>query len=344
MYRIAPVPFPANHDAGADASAPRGRAQPMTVNVPGRPVTTDAPAAPAGHGGAGTERRQRTWPASGVERGTPARETDLPAHAPGASHREAGISARALGASHPETDTSARSPSALHHEPGVSAHAPGASHRAPGTAPGEPNASNRERGPSPWEGDRVRPLSRRQIEDRFQDLGELYEATSGGSRNNGNGNGNGNGSANRDAFLRRLAGEVRRPGFALLIAENTTLTACAYGFPVRAADPWWQGHDTLLPRLLHGLAVTGGLFAVSGIVVPPRVRTHYQDRDWNLARRLQRRLLADHAPALGVTLVPRTDAETLTAYRAWGWQDVVADPDGLDPRLPGSCRVLVLRP
>ena len=246
----------------------------MTVNVPGRPVTTDAPAAPAGHGGAGTERWRRTWSPSG-------REPDA-------------------------------SPSGSGHEP---------------------NVSNRERGPSPWEGDRVRPLSRRQIEDRFQDLGELYEATSGGSRN-----------GNRDTFLRRLAGEVRRPGFALLIAENTTLTACAYGFPVRAADPWWQGHDTLLPRLLHGLAVTGGLFAVSGIVVPPRVRTHYQDRDWNLARRLQRRLLADHAPALGVTLVPRTDTETLTAYRAWGWQDVVADPDGLDPRLPGSCRVLVLRP
>ncbi|MFI6466832.1 hypothetical protein [Streptomyces sp. NPDC050528] len=260
----------------------------MTVNVPGRPVTTDAPAAPAGHGGAGTERRQRTWPASGGE--------------PDASPSEAG------------------------HEPDAS----------PSGSGHEPNVSNRERGPSPWEGDRVRPLSRRQIEDRFQDLGELYEATSGGSRTNGNGN--------RDAFLHRLAGEVRRPGFALLIAENTTLTACAYGFPVRAADPWWQGHDTLLPRLLHGLAVTGGLFAVSGIVVPPRVRTHYQDRDWNLARRLQRRLLADHAPALGVTLVPRTDTETLTAYRAWGWQDVVADPDGLDPRLPGSCRVLVLRP
>ncbi|MGW0834031.1 hypothetical protein [Streptomyces prunicolor] len=229
----------------------------------------------------------------------------------------------------------------------------------------------RERGPSPWEGDRVRPLSRRQIEDRFQDLGVLYEETCGGART---------GNRSPTAFLRRLAGDVRRPGFALLIAENTTLTACAYGFPVRVGDPWWQGHDTRLPRLLHGLAVTGGLFAVSGIVVPPRVRTHYQDRDWNLARRLQGRLLADHAPALGVTLIPRTDTETLAAYRAWGWQDVatgpasesvragsesvragsgpvrgpsdparapergpLAGPDALDPRLPGPCRVLVLR-
>ncbi|WP_405842483.1 hypothetical protein [Streptomyces sp. NBC_01518] len=280
MHRIAPVPFSANHDAGADPFRARGRAQPMTVNVPGRPVTADAPAAPAGHGGAGTAGWERTWSTTGDE----------------------------------------------------------------------PHTSNRERGPSPWEGDRVRPLSRRQIEDRFQDLGVLYEETCGGPRT---------GNRSRTAFLRRLAGDVRRPGFTLLIAENTTLTACAYGFPVRAADPWWQGHDTRLPRLLQGLAVTGGLFAVSGIVVPPRVRTHYQDRDWNLARRLQRRLLADHAPALGVTLVPRTDTETLTAYRAWGWQDVAGarpDParapergslrgsDGLDPRVSGACRVLVLAP
>jgi len=258
----------------------------MTVNVPGRPVTADAPAALDRHGGAGTAGWQRTWSTSGHERG--------------ASDRERGTSGG-------ERGTSGR----------------------------ERRPSNRERGPSPWEGDRVRPLSRRQIEDRFQDLGVLYEETCGGTRT---------GNRSRTAFLRRLAGDVRRPGFTLLIAENTTLTACAYGFPVRAADPWWQGHDTRLPRLLHGLAVTGGLFAVSGIVVPPRVRTHYQDRDWNLARRLQRRLLDDHAPALGVTLVPRTDTETLAAYRAWGWQDVVTGRDGLDPRLPGACQVLVLGP
>ncbi|MGX9887454.1 hypothetical protein [Streptomyces sp. NPDC002276] len=190
----------------------------------------------------------------------------------------------------------------------------------------------RERGPSPRQGDRLRPLSRRQIEDRFEDLGDLYEETSGGNRA---------GTRSRAEFLRRLAGDVRRPGFTLLIAENTTLTAFAYGFPVRGADPWWQGCDTRLPRTVRGLAVTGGLFAVSGIVVPPRVRTHYQDRDWNLARRLQHRLLDDHAPALGVTLLPATDTETLTAYRAWGWRDVVAE--ARDPRPPaGACRVLLL--
>ncbi|SED89215.1 hypothetical protein SAMN05216489_04815 [Streptomyces sp. 3213] len=207
-------------------------------------------------------------------------------------------------------------------------------HAGADTAQGEkPWAPGRERGPSPRQGDRLRPLSRRQVEDRFEDLGDLYEETSGGGTRAG--------TRSRADFLRRLAGEVRRPGFTLLIAENTTLTAFAYGFPVRGADPWWQGCDTRLPRTVRGLAVTGGLFAVSGIVVPARVRTHYQDRDWNLARRLQRRLLDDHAPALGVALLPAADTETLAAYRAWGWRDVVAE--ARDPRPPaGACRVLLL--
>lgn len=198
----------------------------------------------------------------------------------------------------------------------------------------KPWPPGRERGPSPWEGERLRPLSRRQIEDRFQDLGDLYAETAGGERCRWH--------RSRDAFLRRLAADVRRPGFALLIAENTTLTACAYGFPVRADDPWWQGFDGHLPRRLYDLAVTGGLFAVSGIVVPPRVRIQYQDRDWNLARRLQRRLLADHSATLGVTLVHRTDTGTLEALRAWGWQDVRTDSETPATRPPGSCRVLIL--
>ena len=199
---------------------------------------------------------------------------------------------------------------------GLARHGGADAHAGADAAQGEkPWSPGRERGPSPRQGDRLRPLSRRQVEDRFEDLGDLYEETCGGGTRAG--------TRSRADFLRRLAGDVRRPGFTLLIAENTTLTAFAYGFPVR------------------GLAVTGGLFAVSGIVVPARVRTHYQDRDWNLARRLQRRLLADHAPALGVTLLPATDTETLAAYRAWGWRDVVAE--ARDPRPPaGACRVLLL--
>jgi hypothetical protein len=192
----------------------------------------------------------------------------------------------------------------------------------------------RERGPSPWEGERLRPLSRLQIEDRLQELGDLYAETSGGDHRSWH--------RARYGFLRRLAVDIRRPGFALLIAENTTLTACAYGFPVCGHGPWWQGFDSRLPRDLYGLAVTGRLFAVSGIVVPSRVRTQYQDRDWNLARRLQRRLLTDHGAALGVTLVRRSDAGTVEAYLSWGWRDVTADAQPCGPVLPGPWRLLIL--
>ncbi|MFJ9631468.1 hypothetical protein ACIRU8_27530 [Streptomyces sp. NPDC101175] len=269
----------------------------MTVNVPGRPTTEDL----VRHGG--------TDPYGDAE-----------------AYADGSAVADARGSAEPYTHGSA--------EPYArgGADAQGGA----GTGPGEKPRSSpgRERGPSPRQGDRLRPLSRRQIEDRFEDLGDLYEATLGAG-------GDRTGNRSRAAFLRRLAGEVRRPGFTLLIAENTTLTACAYGFPVRGADPWWQGCDTRLPRTVRGLAVSGGLFAVSGIVVPPRVRTHYQDREWNLARRLQRRLLDDHAPALGVALVPAADTETLTVYRAWGWRDVLAQ--ARDPRpSAGACQVLLL--
>ncbi len=221
----------------------------MTVNVPGRPATAEATAAPGGDGAAGTAAGEKSERAEGA----------------GSGHA-------------------------------------------------------RDRGPSPWQGDRVRPLSRRQIEDRLQDLGVLYEETSGGSRN-----------GDRDAFLRRLAGEVRRPGFALLIAENTTLTACAYGFPVRAADPWWQGHDARLPRRLHGLALTGrrALRGLRDRRSAPRAHPlpgpGLEPRPPPPAPAARR-----SRPGRRRHPDPRTDTASLAAYRAWGWQDVVpgaaADP------------------
>ncbi|MFI1165067.1 hypothetical protein ACH4UM_15985 [Streptomyces sp. NPDC020801] len=181
-------------------------------------------------------------------------------------------------------------------------------------------------------GERLRPLSRRQIEDRLRELGNLYAETSGGGPWAWN--------QARAAFLRRLAADVRRPGFELLIAETTTLTGCAYGFPVLGDGPWWEGFDGHLPGSLLRLAALGRLFVVSGILVPPRVRRQYQDRAWNLARRLQGRLLTDHGAAVGVTLVNRSDEETFEALRSWGWRYVAEDGPRTPP--PGPFRVLVL--
>jgi hypothetical protein len=178
----------------------------------------------------------------------------------------------------------------------------------------------------------VRELTRRQIEDRLGELGDLYAETSGGGPWAWN--------QARGAFLRRLAADVRRPGFSLLIAETTALTGCAYGFPVRGDGPWWEGLDGYLPEGLLGLAASGRLFVVSVILVPPRVRRQYQDRAWNLARRLQKRLITEHGAALGVTLVNRCDDRTAEALRSWGWRYLEGDTRGTSPR--GPFRVLVL--
>jgi hypothetical protein len=149
-----------------------------------------------------------------------------------------------------------------------------------------------------------------------------------------------------EAFRRRLAGHMRRPGFELLVAEAvrpsgaTVLTACAYGFPVRCTGPWWQGLG-YLPENLYRAATSGKLFAVADVLVERRVRTQDLTRKWNLARRLQTRLLGGHIGALGVTLVDRRDVDTYRALLAWGWRCLPAERGGASPFAP--CRLLVLR-
>ena len=195
----------------------------------------------------------------------------------------------------------------------------------PGRPPALPEASPRplRQGPSPERGEFVRPLTRRQIDDRMRELGELYTNTSSYRAGVSDASAQGRSAA----FRRRLAGHMRRPGFELLVAESTGpsgvtgLMACAYGFPVRGDGPWWDGLDGwYLPESLRRVAAFGRLFAIADILVERRVRTKDQNREWNLARRLQKRLLSDHAAELGVTLVERDNADTLEALLSWGWR------------------------
>ncbi|TQJ92353.1 hypothetical protein [Streptomyces sp. SLBN-31] len=205
---------------------------------------------------------------------------------------------------------------------------------------------SRRRGAPPEEGEFVRPLNRRQVDDRMWELDELYERTSScAPREPAN-----VGPSGRDrctAFQQRLADHVRRPGFELLVAEAVgpsgarDLTACAYGFPVHRAGSWWRDLDGHLPEDLLDVAAVDGLFAIADILVERRVRTQDQTRDWNLARRLQKRLLRAHTGAVGVTLVDRCDMESYRALQAWGWRPSPAETWATSHFV--SHRLLVLR-
>jgi hypothetical protein len=117
-------------------------------------------------------------------------------------------------------------------------------------------------------------------------------------------------------FLNRLSTDMRRPEFAMVIAETDVLMGCAFGFPVDRDGSWWLGFDGVLPRSVGQLTVSGRAFSFGGVLIRP----HPQDR--RLARRVQERLLTDRRASLGATLVDRADHPALAALRSWGWLDV----------------------
>ncbi|WP_371749894.1 hypothetical protein OG302_41335 [Streptomyces sp. NBC_01283] len=159
-------------------------------------------------------------------------------------------------------------------------------------------------------GVRLRRVNRWLVEDLLEDLADLYvesceKEPSEDYR-----------SRSRQDFLKRLAGDIRRPGFAMVIAETDGLVGYAYGFPVRSDGFWWLGFDGELPRSIEQLTEADRVFAITNILVRP----HPQDQA--LACRLQERLLGDHQASLGATLVDQADHPALSAFRAWGWQDI----------------------
>ncbi|WP_369171245.1 hypothetical protein AB5J49_26600 [Streptomyces sp. R28] len=123
-------------------------------------------------------------------------------------------------------------------------------------------------------------------------------------------------SRSRQDFLNRLTGDIRRPGFAMVIAETDGLVGCAYGFPVRSDGFWWLGFDGALPSSIEQITESGGVFAITDILVRP------PPQDQDVARRLQKRLLSDHQASLGATLVDQDDHPALASLRSWGWLDV----------------------
>ncbi|MFI6659894.1 hypothetical protein ACIBL8_30675 [Streptomyces sp. NPDC050523] len=168
-------------------------------------------------------------------------------------------------------------------------------------------------------------MNRGQAEDLREDFADLYVKSAVGA--------GGRKYRDREGFLRRLAGDIRRPGFALLVAETTTLAGCAFGFPVGRDGSWWRGFAGPLPWSIEQLTAAGRVLALTQVVAHP----HEQNRD--IADRLQERLLADLNASLGVTLVHPYDRAARTAFQSWGWLEI-----GAIMRLPGpvALRVLVL--
>ncbi|MFI1704760.1 hypothetical protein ACWDDN_16585 [Streptomyces griseoruber] len=180
---------------------------------------------------------------------------------------------------------------------------------------------------------RLRRLNRWQAETLKEDLADLYVESSRARP--------GEEYRDREAFLRRLTDAVRRPGFALLIAENTAFAGCVYGFPVRREGTWWRGFDGPLPRGVEQLTASGHVFAITETLVHPHTDAP------GLARRLQQRLLADHHASLGATLVDQADPAACDAFLSWGWQDIgtvrrPSDHPGPRPPVALVLRALVL--
>ena len=120
----------------------------------------------------------------------------------------------------------------------------------------------------------------------------------------------------REEFLRRLAADVRRPGFDMVIAQGSKLVGCVFGFPVGRDGSWWQPFAGVLPGTLERLTASGHVFALAELMVRPYA--HDQD----LGRRLQDDLLVDQDASLAVTKVDRADSATFAVFLSRGWTEI----------------------
>lgn len=103
----------------------------------------------------------------------------------------------------------------------------------------------------------------------------------------------------RRHYLNRLASDIRRPGFAMVIAETDGLVGCAFGFPIRGDGFRWLGCDGASPHSIEQLTESGSVFAITDTLVRP----HPQGED--VTRRLQDRLLTGQRATLGATTAAR---------------------------------------
>ncbi|MFJ2761795.1 STAS domain-containing protein [Streptomyces prasinus] len=176
------------------------------------------------------------------------------------------------------------------------------------TATRAPEDPAHRSGPVLKDGIRLRRLTRRQAEGMREDIADLAAASVAGTP--------GKAYHDREDFLRRLAVNAHRPGFALLVAETTVLVGCAFGFPVGPDDPGRRAFDGMLQESVQRLTSHARFAVLTQVVAHP----HAQHRD--IARRLQQRLLTDLHSFLGVALLHPSDRAGQAAFSSWGWQNM----------------------
>jgi hypothetical protein len=164
----------------------------------------------------------------------------------------------------------------------------------------------------------LRRLDRWQAETMREQLADLYVESSHAAP--------GQEYHGREEFLSRLAADVRRPGFAMVIAQGPALVGCAFGFSVGRDGSWWGQFGRALPGVLERLTASGHVFALAELTIHP----HEHDQD--LGRRLQEGLFADQQASLAVTKVERADAATFAAFLSRGWTEI--GESGMEAAVP----------
>ncbi|MGP3979487.1 GNAT family N-acetyltransferase [Streptomyces sp. KR80] len=117
----------------------------------------------------------------------------------------------------------------------------------------------------------------------------------------------------RRQFLRRLAEDVQRPGFDMVIANAAGPVGCGYGFRLDREGGWWRDFLGPVPWDVEELTASGQVFTLAELMVLPSYRRRH------LATRLVDQLLAPLDAELVTARVEPTNVPARSALRAWGW-------------------------
>ncbi|MCX5388054.1 GNAT family N-acetyltransferase [Streptomyces sp. NBC_00083] len=164
----------------------------------------------------------------------------------------------------------------------------------------------------------LRRLSRWQAEQQRESVADLYVAAYDGTP--------GAQPPERDAFLRRFAQDVQRPGFDMIIAGDPFLLGCAYGYPPGREGEWWHGFRGAATDGDEELAASDRVFALAELMVLPTRRRA------GVATRLQERLLERQEADLLTALIAPDNTAAAAAYASWGWtRSLRAAPSATGP-------------